>query len=224
LSDSQLTKEHRSTQVSSKERLRTLAELKDLAISMRTIGMQFQALIVDRAIGLIEGPTVEPSVDPVAPVAQRQWIEGSDASNLGWWDYDEIDAATCLREGYEPLYARDALRAVQPPRADIEALLESFVWAVRRDNDNGDQYTRQEVKDLRAELLAAIRAVQPPLVARPKSEYHEDMGDVLWWHFPIVEPPWVGSTLESQWALVEKHVTHWTPLPIPTVTKSAESP
>jgi hypothetical protein len=53
-------------------------------------------------------------------------------------------------------------RATVPPRADIEALLESFVWAVRRDNDNGDQYTRQEVKDLRAELLAAIRAVQPP--------------------------------------------------------------
>jgi hypothetical protein len=50
----------------------------------------------------------------------------------------------------------------QSPSADIEALLESFVWAVRRDNDNGDQYTRQEVKDLRAELLAAIRAVQPP--------------------------------------------------------------
>jgi hypothetical protein len=52
----------------------------------------------------------------------------------------------------------------QSPSADIEALLESFVWAVRRDNDNGDQYTRQEVKDLRAELLAAIRAVQPPRV------------------------------------------------------------
>jgi hypothetical protein len=56
----------------------------------------------------------------------------------------------------------DKASTVSPPSADIEALLESFVWAVRRDNDNGDQYTRQEVKDLRAELLAAIRAVQPP--------------------------------------------------------------
>lgn len=29
--------------------------------------------------------------------------------------------------------------------------------------------------------------------ARPIEEYHEDMGDVLWWVFPITEPPYVGS-------------------------------
>jgi hypothetical protein len=29
--------------------------------------------------------------------------------------------------------------------------------------------------------------------ARPISEYHEDMGDVLWWKFPVVEAPYVGS-------------------------------
>lgn len=29
--------------------------------------------------------------------------------------------------------------------------------------------------------------------ARPISEYHEDMGDVLWWKFPIDEPPYLGS-------------------------------
>ena len=28
---------------------------------------------------------------------------------------------------------------------------------------------------------------------RPISEYHEDMGAVLWWKFPIVEAPYVGS-------------------------------
>lgn len=32
--------------------------------------------------------------------------------------------------------------------------------------------------------------------SRPISEYHEDMGDVLWWKFPIVEPPYVGSPLD----------------------------
>jgi hypothetical protein len=29
--------------------------------------------------------------------------------------------------------------------------------------------------------------------ARPISEYHEDMGAVLWWKFPIEEPPYVGT-------------------------------
>lgn len=29
--------------------------------------------------------------------------------------------------------------------------------------------------------------------ARPISEYHEDMGPVLWWKFPIDESPYVGG-------------------------------
>ena len=33
--------------------------------------------------------------------------------------------------------------------------------------------------------------------ARPISEYHEDMGPVLWWKFPVDEPPYVGSPLDS---------------------------
>jgi hypothetical protein len=63
-----------------------------------------------------------PVVDPIAPVAQRMWIEGSDDSNPGWYEYDEIDVSTCQREGFEPLYSRDALRATQPPSDDTARL------------------------------------------------------------------------------------------------------
>jgi hypothetical protein len=38
-------------------------------------------------------------------VAQRLWIDGSDESNLGWWDYDEVDLSTPLRDDYEALYS-----------------------------------------------------------------------------------------------------------------------
>ena len=31
------------------------------------------------------------------------------------------------------------------------------------------------------------------LILRPIAEYHDDMGDVLWWAVPIVEPPWLGT-------------------------------
>lgn len=31
---------------------------------------------------------------------------------------------------------------------------------------------------------------------RPISEYHEDMGPVLWWKFPIDEPPYVGTPMD----------------------------
>jgi hypothetical protein len=75
------------------------------------------------------------------------------------------------------------------------------------------------------------------MIARPINEYHEDMGDVLWWKFPINEPPYVGSpndlgqTVEVtiKAARVDKimrikiggwsgYHTHWTPLPeMPTL-------
>ena len=31
---------------------------------------------------------------------------------------------------------------------------------------------------------------------RPFAEWHEDHGNVLWWHFPICEPPYVGGPLD----------------------------
>lgn len=45
--------------------------------------------------------------------------------------------------------------------------------------------------------------------ARPLDEYHEDMGNVLWWTFPIEEPPYSGSPLDSDWP---GYHTHFTPL------------
>ena len=36
---------------------------------------------------------------------------------------------------------------------------------------------------------------KPENPLRPIDEYHEDMGNVLWWKFPIEEPPYVGSPL-----------------------------
>ena len=71
--------------------------------------------------------------------------------------------------------------------------------------------------------------------ARPLDEWREDMGDVLWWCFPITEAPYVGSPLDlglpvslrtefnSEPVLAAvRYVggwpgyhTHWTPIPIP---------
>lgn len=69
----------------------------------------------------------------------------------------------------------------------------------------------------------AIKAVQEnaptiearPVVrveARPLEEWGEDYGDVLWWKFPIEEPPYVGSPLDCNWS---GHHTHWTPIEVP---------
>ena len=43
-------------------------------------------------------------------------------------------------------------------------------------------------------------------------DWFDEDGDVLWWKFPIVEPPYVGSPLDTDFP---DYVTHWTRLEIP---------
>lgn len=52
---------------------------------------------------------------------------------------------------------------------------------------------------------------QKPKV-RPLEEWHEDYGDVLWWKFPVEEPPYVGSPLDAAWP---GYHTHWTEIVCP---------
>lgn len=51
--------------------------------------------------------------------------------------------------------------------------------------------------------------------ARPRSEYHEDFGPVLWWHLPIAEPPFVGQPSDDRWPEEDGYYTHWSPIPLP---------
>ena len=71
--------------------------------------------------------------------------------------------------------------------------------------------------------------------ARTLAEWHEDDGPVLWWKFPLSEPPYVGSPLDTGFPVevtirdsvrgytYTQHFggwpgyhTHWTPIPTPT--------
>ena len=58
------------------------------------------------------------------------------------------------------------------------------------------------------ERCAATDALRP----RPLDDWHDDIGDVLWWRFPITEPPYVGTPLDDDWPFYH---THWTPIPVP---------
>lgn len=55
--------------------------------------------------------------------------------------------------------------------------------------------------------------LQSLLQLRPESEYHEDMGPVLWWGLPIKEPPYVGTPLD--WEFLPECYTHFSTLPVP---------
>jgi hypothetical protein len=48
--------------------------------------------------------------------------------------------------------------------------------------------------------------------AQPLDQWHEAEGDVLWWEFPVSEPPYVGSPLDTGWP---GYHTHWTRIALP---------
>ena len=68
--------------------------------------------------------------------------------------------------------------------------------------------------DIADHLIANGVTVQEPV--RPLEEWSEAYGDVLWWKFPIEEPPYVGSPLDENWP---GYHTHWTPIPLPEPPK-----
>jgi hypothetical protein len=51
-------------------------------------------------------------------------------------------------------------------------------------------------------------------LALPLADWHEDDGPVLWWTWPVSEPPYCGTPWDSDW--LDDHYTHWTRLTVPT--------
>lgn len=64
---------------------------------------------------------------------------------------------------------------------------------------------------LRARVAELEERVTDFQTALPLDAYHEDQGAVLWWRFPIVEPPYCGQPGDDGWT--EDYYTHWSPLP-----------
>ncbi|MDT2557144.1 hypothetical protein P7D63_20900, partial [Enterococcus raffinosus] len=48
--------------------------------------------------------------------------------------------------------------------------------------------------------------------ARLAKHWDEDLGDCLWWNFPVEEPPYCGTPLDDDFP---KYKTHFTELHIP---------
>ncbi len=67
-------------------------------------------------------------------------------------------------------------------------------------------------QEQKKELAAAEERERRLKEVRHIDEWHEDYGDVLWWTFPIEEPPYCGSPLDSDWP---DYHTHWTPIVVP---------
>ncbi len=122
----------------------------------------------------------------------------------------------------------DAMTAQALPmsRAEILTAIEAEIASLRC----GTTITHPAHEQRWLAVLEAVAADyrRPAAEPRPLSEWHEDIGDVLWWRFPIEEPPYVGSPLDmgrnievivDGQSLIARvggwpgYHTHWMPLP-----------
>ena len=71
------------------------------------------------------------------------------------------------------------------------------------------------------DLRTVVTMLNEAAEAKPLAEYHEDNGPVLWWAFPVNEPPYVGAPFDSDWP---GYHTHWTPLVVPATPHPAPQP
>lgn len=161
----------------------------------------------------------------------------------------------CVRATMPPLDTVDSLlsRAI----AEITALRERRDDLLRSNNEFEQQHRdavghnkvlalrlkqhETALHNMTQQYIGLLSDVSPPaVIARPIADYHEDMGDVLWWKFPITEAPYVGTPNDLGFGYqiaaaigmdplreINGNVggwpgdhTHFTPIPIPQEPKA----
>lgn len=132
--------------------------------------------------------------DPVVPTAVKKVANSEDSE-----PFDCDDREQCVR--------------VLGHLLDLSnrASLARVVWgyAVMLDPRNKCLDPNADNIEHHPEAKAGIAAAQ----ARSLDEWHEDVGPVLWWQFPVCEAPWVGRPIDGDWPGCH---THWTPLIVPS--------
>lgn len=82
----------------------------------------------------------------------------------------------------------------------------TLLYGIHEAADEIDRLTR-ELNEARA---VVVRLHTP----QPLSSWHEDIGNVLWWQYPICEPPFSGEPYDSDWPFDENDPSvYWIPLP-----------
>ncbi|WP_270501095.1 hypothetical protein [Enterococcus avium] len=78
---------------------------------------------------------------------------------------------------------------------------------------NSSDY-KEGYNDASDDIIGIVNQVDEPakVVADLAEKWHEDIGPVLWWDFPVEEPPYCGTPLDDDFP---KYKTHFTELHIP---------
>lgn len=100
--------------------------------------------------------------------------------------------------------------AVQQSRTirRLRALADGYrgAWKAEREGRQHHELSAAKAWRRYRELKASMRAYTTP---RPRADWGEEDGPVLWWKLPVCEPPWVGGANDDDFP---DYVTHWTPI------------
>lgn len=94
-----------------------------------------------------------------------------------------------------------------------QELIEKLTEYVNRYEAVTDEYYqgRHGAYGVTLKLVKQLDEPQKP-VAKLAKHWHEDEGDVLWWNFPITEPPYCGTPLYDNFP---SYKTHFTKIEVP---------
>lgn len=78
---------------------------------------------------------------------------------------------------------------------------------------NSSDY-KEGYNDASDDIIGIVNQLDEPtkVIAHLAEKWHEDIGPVLWWDFPVEEPPYCGTPLADDFP---KYKTHFTELHIP---------
>lgn len=115
--------------------------------------------------------------------------------------------------------ARDEARTLlQTAGLEFERVRELAFYNDLSDTQDKLLYCMQQANAIAEDIAEAAKNWSSPPqpsgpVARALSEWHEDVGDALWWAFPVIEEPYCGSPICTNWP---GYHTHWTVIEVPS--------
>lgn len=87
------------------------------------------------------------------------------------------------------------------------ARLEAEVERLEKKASAAVAWANRSVEQVQDHCFVEVDRLTRP---KPGEEWAHEMGDVLWWRFPIIEPPYCGSPNAVDWP---GYHTHFTPIP-----------
>jgi hypothetical protein len=117
---------------------------------------------------------------------------------------NDLKLRSQYEEEFDSSIVKFLLEEIKKQQQEIEDLKESLKLEGKAHNYN--------IEQLESEIGHYQQKIERLNTPRPIEEWGEDYRDCLWWSFPIVEPPYLGTPFDADFP---EHVTHFTKFLVP---------